>query len=459
MPNFRDHVNRAVEWLTAPPGESKAEPTAPMGPLELKASDALRAAYFSRVGIEQYPPREYRALIAKYRTNPIVRRATKLCSEAVAAITPVIKVEGKEDDRVAQIIFRYLRRPNPSQARFEFVRDLAAFEKLSGNGWIEAARGAVGGYIEFYALRPERMRIIPGANGFPERYVYDPGTGAKKAWNADLESGQFSRLLHIRDFSADSDFYGAGALEAAEAALDVYESAETFARAMFKNGVTPSGALVWNPSVPAGQSPPQLTAEQRRDLQELLDKKFSGAKNAGKPMILGGGLTWQQFAMSLVDLQAEEIRNQAARQIANAFGVPPMLLGIPGDNTFANFQEASRAFYRNTVIPDTKRLFGALAAWLSKLTRIDNLEIDFDEDELWALADELTQRSARIEGSSVLSLEEKREALGWDRLPPAGDTLLMPAGLATLDDILNADLLQPPALPAPGDKPPPDEDR
>lgn len=449
MPNFRDHVNRAVEWLTAPASESKAQASSPMGPLELKASDALRATFFSRVGIEQYPPREYRGLIAKYRTNPIVRRATKLCSEAVASITPVVKVDGQEDDRVAQIIFKYLRRPNPTQDRFCFVRDLAAFEKLSGNGWVEAARGMSPGYIEFYALRPERMRVIPGANGFPAQYVYDPGTGAKKAWNADFENGQFSRLLHIRDFSADNDFYGAGALEAAEGPLDVYESAETFARAMFKNGVTPSGALVWNPQVPAGQSPPQLSAEQRRDLQELLDKKFSGGKNAGKPMILGGGLSWQQFAMSLVDLQAEEIRNQASRQIANAFGVPPMLLGIPGDNTYANFQEASRAFYRNTVIPDTIRLFGSLAHWFGKLTRIENLEIEFDEDELWALADELSQRSARIEGSQVLTLEEKREALGWDRLPPAGDTLLMPAGLATLDDILNADLMAPPALPPP----------
>jgi hypothetical protein len=32
-------------------------------------------------------------------------------------------------------------------------------------------------------------------------------------------------------------------------------------------------------------------------------------------------------------------------------GVPPMLLGIPGDNTFANYQEANRSFVRQTVLP------------------------------------------------------------------------------------------------------------
>jgi phage portal protein BeeE len=44
-------------------------------------------------------------------------------------------------------------------------------------------------------------------------------------------------------------------------------------------------------------------------------------------------------------------KDGAAREIALAFGVPPMLLGIPGDNTYANYQEANRAFWRQTVLP------------------------------------------------------------------------------------------------------------
>ncbi len=43
-----------------------------------------------------------------------------------------------------------------------------------------------------------------------------------------------------------------------------------------------------------------------------------------------------------------ETRAGAAREIALAFGVPPLLLGLPGDNTFANYQEANRAFWRQT---------------------------------------------------------------------------------------------------------------
>ena len=59
-----------------------------------------------------------------------------------------------------------------------------------------------------------------------------------------------------------------------------------------------------------------------------------------------------------------EAKHAAAREIALAFGVPPMLLGIPGDNTYANYAEANRAFWRQTVLPlvdRTARGAGALA--------------------------------------------------------------------------------------------------
>ncbi len=57
-----------------------------------------------------------------------------------------------------------------------------------------------------------------------------------------------------------------------------------------------------------------------------------------------------------------DAKNSAAREIALALGVPPMLLGIPGDNTFSNYQEAQRAFWRSTVLPLFNRTAKALAS-------------------------------------------------------------------------------------------------
>ncbi|CCJ06931.1 Phage head portal protein, HK97 family [Methylocystis sp. SC2] len=36
--------------------------------------------------------------------------------------------------------------------------------------------------------------------------------------------------------------------------------------------------------------------------------------------------------------------------------MPPLLLGLPGDNTFSNYAEANRAFRRQTVLPLVARV-------------------------------------------------------------------------------------------------------
>jgi phage portal protein BeeE len=72
----------------------------------------------------------------------------------------------------------------------------------------------------------------------------------------------------------------------------------------------------------------------------------------------------------------------AAREIALAFGVPPLLLGLPGDNTYANYAEANRAFWRQSVLPLLNRTFGSIAHWLSPSFGADfRLEPDLDRIE------------------------------------------------------------------------------
>ena len=90
----------------------------------------------------------------------------------------------------------------------------------------------------------------------------------------------------------------------------------------------------------------------------------------------------------------------AAREIALAIGVPPMLLGIPGDNTYSNYQEANRAFYRQTIIPLATRIATTLTTWLCHPVRSagrspalqtrDLLSLEFrpDLDSIEALAPE-----------------------------------------------------------------------
>ncbi len=89
-----------------------------------------------------------------------------------------------------------------------------------------------------------------------------------------------------------------------------------------------------------------------------------------------------------------------------------MLLGIPGDNTFANFQEANRVFFRQTALPLATRTGNALAQWLAPAFG-DGIRIDIDTDRVDALASDRTALWERVSSADFLTLNEKREAVGY----------------------------------------------
>jgi len=114
------------------------------------------------------------------------------------------------------------------------------------------------------------------------------------------------------------------------------------------------------------------------------------------------------------DMEFQKTKEAAAREIALAFGVPPMLLGIPGDATYANYQEANRAFYRLTVLPLASRVTAAVSHWLAGFSG-EAAELRPDLDQVPALSGEREAQWRRGAEASFLSDAEKRALLG---LPP-----------------------------------------
>ena len=95
-----------------------------------------------------------------------------------------------------------------------------------------------------------------------------------------------------------------------------------------------------------------------------------------------------------------------------AFGVPPMLLGIPGDNTYSNYSEANRSFWRQTVLPLVARMGGALAGWLGPAWG-GGLTLGYDADAVEALSLEREALWRRVDAADFLTPDEKREAVGY----------------------------------------------
>ena len=178
-------------------------------------------------------------------------------------------------------------------------------------------------------------------------------------------------------------------------ALDTHNAASFWNKALLDNSARPSGALVY-----AGPEGAHLTDEQFSRLKEELEENFSGATNAGRPLLLEGGLDWKALSLSPKDMDFTESKAGAAREIALAFGVPPLLLGLPGDNTFSNYAEANRAFWRQTVLPLVARVQKSFQAWLRP--GFGAFRLDYNADRLEALASERASEWERVDTSASL---------------------------------------------------------
>ena len=337
-----------------------------------------------------------------FLNNPVGFRCVKVIAEAAAAVPLVVQDADRRFE--AHPVISLLAAPNPGQGGSALMESFYGHMLLSGDGYFEAAGEVMsGGPRELYVLRSDRMKVVPGNDGWPIAYEYS--VGAKKhAFDMRQERPP---ILHVKSFHPQDDHYGLSPLAAAASALDVHNSASTWSKSLLDNAARPSGAIIYKGADGQGS----LAHDQYERLVDELESHHQGARNAGRPMLLEGGLDWKPMGFSPSDMEFHKTKEAAARDVALAFGVPPMLLGLPGDNTYANYQEAHRAFYRLTVLPLVAKTLAALSGWLPQFYG-ETFQIKVDDDNVPALAAEREALWSRIASAPFLSDAEKRRLLG-----------------------------------------------
>lgn len=377
-----------------------------LAPAEKKASATGRVIAWGSAGRVAWGARDAVSLAkGGFLGNPVGFRAVRLIAEAAAALPVVCQDADRRYE--AHPVLALLARPNAGQGRAELLEAVYGHLLLAGNAYVEAVAG--GGALpgELHVLRSDRMALVPGADGWP--VAYDYAVGGRTHRFAVTEGA--SPICHIRSFHPQDDHYGLSPLQAAAVAVDVHNAASAWSKALLDNAARPSGAIIYRGV--DGQS--AMTAEQYDRLVEEMEAHHQGARNAGRPMLLEGGLDWKPMGFSPSDMEFHETKLAAAREIAIAFGVPPMLLGIQGDATYANYQEANRAFYRLTVLPLASRVLAALSHWLMQFTG-EAVDLRPDLDQIPALAVERDQQWARVGAAGFLTAQEKRALLGLPRI-------------------------------------------
>lgn len=355
----------------------------------------ISESFFSYQGINypQWTPCKYDAVSEEgFQKNVIAFRSISLISRGISSI-PIIVKNCSDMSENAELT-ALLNRPNCSQSRNTFFESIVNYLLISGNVFVHC-----GVDNQLNCLRTDRIQIVPNKQKTSvESYIYN------------VDSSKFAinkkDLLHIKFFNPLNDWYGFSPLQVAFRAIDQHNAMSDHNLAILQNGGRPSGCLM----VKNGTE--NLSDEQREQLKSDIKNAYAGSLNAGKMMVLEGSFEWKEMGLSPKDLDFSSGKNITSREIAQAFGVPPALVGLQNDSTFANYKEARLHLWEDTILPLAELIRLEFSNWLSSKFNLD-LEIFFDLDAVHALTARREILWNKISTADFLTLNEKREILGF----------------------------------------------
>ncbi|QDV34921.1 phage portal protein [Tautonia plasticadhaerens] len=388
------------------------------------------ATFLYGIGAARWLERRF-DLLAKdgYEQNPIVYACVTKLARASASVD--LHVYRKQGGKLVKLenhpLLKLLERPNPMAGGRSFREAMATYRLIGGNAYVH------GEGIDPFSRKgnpPKELWLLPTQSvtvqaqpqsALPAWYDYRPGQAKPIRFPVDRITGKCA-ILHLKTVNPLNPSIGLPPLVAAAFGVDTFNSGQAWNKALLDNEARPSGALE---IVDREGKPVSLTDDQRSSLKRMLDDRFSGKHNAGKPMVLEGGMKWTPISLSPKDMDHRETMLVTARFIAGVFHTPPQLVNIPGESTYSNYGEAKVAYYSDTVIPFLESDLEELNNWLAPLFG-DDLVIWYDEEAIPALEPRRKEKGDRINAATYMTVNEKRRAMGLDDVD-GGDVVLVPS--------------------------------
>ncbi len=374
-------------------------------PIETRCQESI--IHYDLLTKPNWTTRSYNHLAREgYQSNVIVYRAVTLIARGIASIPLVLIAKSREIGE--HPLINLLKNPSLGQSGASLLETMVSYLLLSGNSYTEIISNTKG-ILGLCPLRPDRVAVLPGTSGHPLGWEYTVDGKKRRLINQLIRPP----LIHLKYFHPLDDWYGMSPIEVAARAIDQHNTVGGHNLALLQNGGRPSGALIVKSS--------QLTHEQKENLRDDIKAIYEGARHAGKIMVLEGEFEWKEMGLSPKDLDFLEGKSLTAREIAQAFGVPPMLVGVRGDATFANYKEARFHLWEDTILPLMDFIVSELNRWL--IPWFDKgLRLAYRKEAIPALAAKREMEWARLRSADFLTINEKRQVAGYQPVP-GGDVL------------------------------------
>lgn len=309
-----------------------------------------------------------------------------------------------------------MNHPNPFISRYAFMAAIVMHRSLAGNAFIEKVRSRADNVVEFWLLRPDRVKIIPDSRDYIRGYEYRIGN--------DRFFLDARDVIHIKGNNPLDDYYGMAPLAAAAQRVDVDNSMRQFTASFFENAGVPAGILNIKQT---------LEDDMRENINDQYRQNFGGARGWHSLMVVEGSeATYQQLGMPVGErgLAMPSLDEIDEARIPMVFGVPLELIGARLGMVHGNrstTKEARASFWDETLVP----LYTEISEAITLGMREEYDDIDyfaFDYADVKALQEDEDAKHTRIRedmGAGVISREEAREALGYDPTMKTDDTLML----------------------------------
>ena len=153
-------------------------------------------------------------------------------------------------------------------------------------------------------------------------------------------------VLHIR-LNAPDGLHGISPIGQVNRLMYNANATESLAGKVYQSGAITSGVLC---------AENKLDRETHKIIRDTFYNEYVGTANAGKPMILDGGLKYNQFKISLVDAQFIDSRKYDRDEICGVFRIPPHLVGNLDHATFSNIEQQNLQFINYSLAPYLRRI-------------------------------------------------------------------------------------------------------
>ena len=372
-----------------------------------------------------YKKSNNKAALERYKAlsrNPVnVKEALKWRAKSYDADDIV------EDNDLARI----LARPNVSQGQDKFFEMLYILYWATGEGFIWGNDGGSDNpnakIVEMYALPSHLMdHVLDADDIFGVRgWKLRVGQGINlpkddvllwKMGNPVVEDDHFN----IRGMSP---------LQAAYRTMQMGNEAEKAGYSMMANGGS-KGAL--SPEAVNNQVP-QVTLEQAQSIRDSVTRYINGTANKGNVSVLQTPWKYLDFGLSSVDMQLIESQKLTLERLCRVYGVPVVLFS-PDNMADNNYQNALRDLVTNTIVPAIASLRDELNRWLVKRNGGNQFYIDFDIQALSELQRDIEKLVAGLAQANWLTLDEKREAMGYEPIGGNFGKAFINSGMVPVDE-------------------------